>query len=101
MGHPVITLIRRTHPYLICLTLSRNLGGYIHSDHNVNYLMTYLGILGFPTHQNLEATTYDEICQAFLKRSKKIMRKRELAMEAEESKDPKQKVLYEIAFQCK
>ena len=38
----------------------------------------FLGILGFPTHQNFDCTTYDEICKAFLRRSKKVMIKREL-----------------------
>ena len=45
-----------------------------------------LGILGFATHQTFESTTYDEICQAFLKRSKKVMRNRELAMEQAQMK---------------
>ena len=63
------------------------------------YHFTNLGVLGFATHQNLEATSYDEICQAFLKKSAKIMRKRELAIEAEESKDPKlRKVLSQTVF---
>ena len=60
---------------------------------------TCLGVLGFATHQNLEQTSYDEICPAFLKRSKKVMRKRELALEAEESKDPKlMKVILQTVF---
>ena len=48
-----------------------------------------LGILGFPTHQNFDCTTYDEICKAFLRRSKKVMIKRELALLAQNSEDPK------------
>ena len=49
----------------------------------------FLGILGFPTHQNFDCTTYDEICKAFLRRSKKVMIKRELALLAQNSEDPK------------
>ena len=48
-----------------------------------------LGILGFPTHQNFDCTTYDEICKAFLRRSKKLMIKRELDLLAQNSADPK------------
>ena len=54
----------------------------------MNYVLSFLiqnkfflGILGFASHQTFESTTHDEICQAFLKRSKKVMRNRELAME--------------------
>ena len=37
----------------------------------MSVLMYQTGILGFASHKTFEDTTYDEICQAFLRRSKK------------------------------
>ena len=54
--------------------------------------MCQTGILGFASHKTFEDTTYDEICQAFLRRSKKVMSNREAAMmKIEQDKNKKNK----------
>ena len=54
--------------------------------------MYQTGILGFASHKTFEDTTYDEICQAFLRRSKKVMSNREAAMmKIEQDKNKKNK----------
>ena len=48
-----------------------------------------MNILGFPTSQTFEATTYDDICDAFLRRSKVLMRNRKQMKERAKKNDKK------------
>ena len=41
------------------------------SSTHIAILIIIVGILGFASHQTFESTSYDQICQAFLRRSKK------------------------------
>ena len=52
-------------------------------DHQIQKIIFYflkaMNILGFPTSQTFESTSYDEICHAFLNRSRIAMGTRKRA----------------------
>ena len=50
-----------------------------------------MNILGFPTSQTFETTSYEDICTAFLSRSKVLMKNRKLAKQKAKKNDKKPK----------
>ena len=63
---------------------------------NTQFALKAMGILGFQSFQSIDATTYEEICSAFLNKLMTIMKeRRQAAMQASEYKNRNNKKLHE------